>query len=180
MRLRVLSDDHTAFLFQGSEVKAFVGREGRTFVWGVMPRGPGGEEGSPEEALAAIRMAIEQGEDVVLDEQRATMMHLPPMRSRQLRQVGTFEVLAPVSGLRELARTIRAAFARATKLKPSEKEIRAWMLRNLHRFVDRHGEVNATQMVEAWDSETQDGAQTLDSDHVAWDVAAQIALERET
>jgi hypothetical protein len=60
-------------------------------------------------------------------------------------------------------------------------QIRKWMLNNAERFMDRHtGEINCTALTEAWDSETQNGAVTLDPDHVAWDVAVQVsdAVER--
>lgn len=50
----------------------------------------------------------------------------------------------------------------------AQRAIRAWMVRNLDRFIDRCGEVDCTGMVEEWDRETQDGGVTLDPDHVAW------------
>lgn len=60
-----------------------------------------------------------------------------------------------------------------------EKVIRAWMNRNVGRFVDpRTGEVDCTSMVEAWDRETGDGGRTLDPDHPAWDVAVRVEMAR--
>jgi hypothetical protein len=56
-----------------------------------------------------------------------------------------------------------------------ETEIRRWMHRNSTRFTDRKtGEVNMTEMVEAWDREVSTGGSTLDSNHVAWDIATEF------
>lgn len=56
-----------------------------------------------------------------------------------------------------------------------EKEIRRWMRANNERFVDRKtGEVNMTEMVETWDREQSTGGSTLDTNHVAWDVATEF------
>lgn len=52
-----------------------------------------------------------------------------------------------------------------------EKSIRSWMSANSKRFIDACGEFDFTACVETWDVETQDGLQTLDPDHVAWDIA---------
>ena len=58
----------------------------------------------------------------------------------------------------------------------TRREIRAWMVRNVDRFVDRTCDVvNATKMVEAWDQEIGTGEETLDSEHVAWEVAIEVA-----
>ena len=62
-----------------------------------------------------------------------------------------------------------------------KREISAWMARNADRFVDRRtGEVNLTALVEAWDRETQDGGVTTDPDHVAWEIAVDVAAEVES
>lgn len=53
-------------------------------------------------------------------------------------------------------------------------QIEQWMKRNVNRFVE-HGEVNCTKMVESWDSECSSGEATLDSSHVAWDIALNVA-----
>jgi hypothetical protein len=58
----------------------------------------------------------------------------------------------------------------------SKREIRGWMLANRARFTDRRtGEFLPTEAVEAWDYETQDGAMTVDPDHPAWEVAADLS-----
>lgn len=55
-------------------------------------------------------------------------------------------------------------------------QILRWMRQNKPRFTNgRTGEVNCTEMVEAWDREEADGAQTLDSDHMAWELAVIVA-----
>lgn len=53
--------------------------------------------------------------------------------------------------------------------------IRRWMSANIADHVDECNEVNATALVEAWDRECADGSATLDMDHVAWEVASQLA-----
>ena len=53
--------------------------------------------------------------------------------------------------------------------------IRKWMTANVADFVDECGEVNCTLMVETWDSECSDGESTLDSNHIAWDIAVKVA-----
>jgi hypothetical protein len=57
--------------------------------------------------------------------------------------------------------------------------IRKWMAANASRFVDACGEVNSTEMVEAWDREQSTGGATLDSNHPAWDVAVIVAEKHE-
>jgi hypothetical protein len=59
------------------------------------------------------------------------------------------------------------------------RQIRGWMVRNVERFIDECNEVNATAMVEAWDTEIAGGGDTLDSDHVAWEIAAEIAIRED-
>lgn len=54
--------------------------------------------------------------------------------------------------------------------------IRRWMVENVDRFIDACNEVNATLMVETWDTEVSDGSATLDPDHIAWDVGAEVAI----
>lgn len=57
-----------------------------------------------------------------------------------------------------------------------EQQIRGWMYRNLETFVyAKTGEVDCTAMVEAWDRECASGGDTLDPDHVAWEIAAELA-----
>lgn len=61
------------------------------------------------------------------------------------------------------------------KQTPSRSAIRAWMTRNKEDYRDgRTGEINTTAMVEGWDRACADGGATLDSDHIAWDVATTI------
>jgi len=55
------------------------------------------------------------------------------------------------------------------------RAIRRWMVANVEKFIDECGEVNATAMVEAWDLACGQGGDTLDPDHVAWEVAAQVS-----
>ncbi len=57
------------------------------------------------------------------------------------------------------------------------RQIRAWMFRNVEQFVDECGEVNCTRMVEAWDDECASGEVTLDIEHVAWEVAVDVAFQ---
>lgn len=61
----------------------------------------------------------------------------------------------------------------------ARNQIRAWMRRNLERFIDQCNEVDCTTMVETWDHETQSGYETLDTDHEAWAVAVEVADEYE-
>lgn len=58
-------------------------------------------------------------------------------------------------------------------------DIKRWMWRNVERFLDSCGEVNATAMVEAWDHECSTGEATLDSEHEAWTIAVDVALAHE-
>lgn len=61
------------------------------------------------------------------------------------------------------------------KQTPSRSAIRAWMTRNKEDYRDgRTGEINLTALVEGWDCACADGGATLDSDHIAWDVATTI------
>ena len=56
------------------------------------------------------------------------------------------------------------------------QSIRRWMKANAASFEDpRTGEVDLTAMVEAWDAEEGTGAETLDCDHQAWEIAAEFA-----
>ncbi len=49
------------------------------------------------------------------------------------------------------------------------------MNNNKSRFVDsKTGELNHSLMVETWDQECSSGVATLRSDHVAWEIAAEI------
>jgi hypothetical protein len=57
------------------------------------------------------------------------------------------------------------------------QQIRRWMRANVERFVEECGEVNCTQITEAWDRECSTGEMTLDTDHPAWEIAVDIAFE---
>ena len=59
------------------------------------------------------------------------------------------------------------------------EQIRKWMKTYVENYVDECDEVNATKMVEDWDSSCGTGEETLDSDHIAWEIAAQVAAEYE-
>lgn len=59
------------------------------------------------------------------------------------------------------------------------EEIRKWMKANVSEYVDECGEVNCTEMVEAWDAECGSGEDTLDPDHPAWDIAVEVSEEYE-
>jgi hypothetical protein len=49
------------------------------------------------------------------------------------------------------------------------------MIRNAEDYRESHtGEINATAMVEGWDSACADGFASLDPDHIAWEVALTI------
>jgi hypothetical protein len=64
----------------------------------------------------------------------------------------------------------------AKTLSAEKASVRRWMRANRARFEDRRtGEVDMTRMVETWDIETQDGGVTTDPDHVAWEVAVEVA-----
>ncbi len=58
----------------------------------------------------------------------------------------------------------------------SKSQIRKWMRTNAKRFVES-GEVNCTQLIEAWDDECADGETTLDLDHIAWDIAVDVSID---
>lgn len=61
------------------------------------------------------------------------------------------------------------------KQAPSRSAIRAWMVRNKEDYRDSStGEINMTALVEGWDCACADGGATLNSDHIAWDVATTI------
>jgi hypothetical protein len=60
------------------------------------------------------------------------------------------------------------------------KQIRQWMVCHAQEFVDECGEVNATKLVETWDFDCASGRDTLDPDHEAWTIAADVAAEYET
>ncbi len=54
--------------------------------------------------------------------------------------------------------------------------IRAWMRSHVAEHNDPvTDEINTTALVEDWDRCCADGAVTLDSDHPAWDIAADVA-----
>ena len=59
--------------------------------------------------------------------------------------------------------------------KQNKSSIRNWMLEHIEEFIDENtGEVNCTDMVEGWDREISDGEQTLNPDHIAWDIAVEV------
>lgn len=66
-----------------------------------------------------------------------------------------------------------------TKKQIGPKEIKNWMRSHVREHIDECGEVNATALAEAWDRECATGGDTLDSTHIAWDIAAEVALEHE-
>jgi hypothetical protein len=55
-------------------------------------------------------------------------------------------------------------------------QIARWMRDHVADHVDGvTDEVNCTTLVEEWDCECADGGATLDPDHVAWEVAVEVA-----
>ena len=79
--------------------------------------------------------------------------------------------------IRRMGRPLRSAplVSQHTEAAPSRASIRRWMLANMEDYRDRRpGELNLTEMVEAWDRVCADGGSTLDPDHIAWDVAAAL------
>ncbi len=64
----------------------------------------------------------------------------------------------------------------AAKPTQTRQQIARWMRAHKGEHVDRlTGEVNLTALVEAWDRACADGGATLDPDHIAWEVAAEVA-----
>lgn len=113
MRLRVMTDDQSAFLFAGDEVKAFATETRDGVYWGIMPRGPGGMASSAEVALRQIVDALEVGEDRgFAGREDVTETHLPPIRKRQLTFIGYFDVGTPESGTRAIARKLGWIFGK--------------------------------------------------------------------
>jgi hypothetical protein len=65
------------------------------------------------------------------------------------------------------------AAAKPTQIR---QQIARWMRAHKGEHVDRlTGEVNLTALVEAWDRACADGGATLDRDHIAWEVAVEVA-----
>ena len=61
------------------------------------------------------------------------------------------------------------------KAKSSNIAIRKWMKANYVDHIDPlTNEINATSLVEAWDHACADGSQTLDPNHIAWDIAVDV------
>ena len=59
-------------------------------------------------------------------------------------------------------------------------QIARWMRDHVVDHVDGvTGEVNCTALVEEWDRECAGGGATLDPDHVAWEVAVEVAEAHE-
>ena len=64
----------------------------------------------------------------------------------------------------------------AAKPTQTRQQIARWMRAHKSEHVDRlTGEVNLTALVEAWDRACADGGATLDPDHIAWEVAVEVA-----
>ena len=61
-----------------------------------------------------------------------------------------------------------------------EAQIRIWMRRHVRDHIDECNEANATKLVEAWDFEVAGGGATLDPDHIAWEIGAEVAAEWDT
>lgn len=78
--------------------------------------------------------------------------------------------------IRRMGRPIRTVpVAHAKPAAPTRHQIRRWMLSHIEEHRDpKTGEVNSTELVEAWDRTCSDGGATLDPDHIAWDVAAAL------
>ena len=79
--------------------------------------------------------------------------------------------------IRRMGRPLRSAplVSQRTESAHSRASIRRWMLANRNDYRDRRtGELNLTDLVEAWDRACADGGSTLDPDHLAWDVAADL------
>lgn len=79
--------------------------------------------------------------------------------------------------IRRQGRPIRTREMKQQQPDPSHSRasIRRWMQANKEDYRDRStGELNCTELVEAWDRVCADGGSTLDSDHIAWDVAASL------
>ena len=76
--------------------------------------------------------------------------------------------------IRRMGRPIRTVpVAHAKPAAPTRHQIRRWMLSHIEEHRDpKTGEVNSTELVEAWDRTCSDGGATLDPDHIAWEVAA--------
>lgn len=64
----------------------------------------------------------------------------------------------------------------ATSATPSKAAIARWMRAHLEDHRDRvTGEVNSTSLVEEWDVACATGGDTLDPNHLAWDVAVEVS-----
>lgn len=71
----------------------------------------------------------------------------------------------------------QAPAAAASQAPPTPAGIKRWMRAHLDEYRDpRTGEVNLTELVEAWDRECADGGATLDSDHIAWEIATKVGV----
>ena len=68
-----------------------------------------------------------------------------------------------------------APITKEAKRSTSRSAIRSWMRRSVDKYRDgRTGEVNLTALVEGWDRACDTGGATLDSDHIAWEVATEF------
>jgi hypothetical protein len=57
----------------------------------------------------------------------------------------------------------------------SGAHIAMWMLKNKQNHIDpQTGELNCTSLVEDWDNSESTGDATLDTNHMAWDIAVLI------
>lgn len=63
-----------------------------------------------------------------------------------------------------------------TTAAPTRQQIARWMRDHKAEHADRlTGEVNLTALVEAWDRACADGGATRDPEHVAWEIAVDVA-----
>ena len=71
---------------------------------------------------------------------------------------------------------MRVARAAAESRADLRRSVRSWMRRHLEEHRDPlTGELDATGLAEVWDASEADGGATLDPDHVAWEVAAELS-----
>lgn len=63
-------------------------------------------------------------------------------------------------------------------MKTNPKQIKVWMNNRKEEFRDpKTGEINLTELVESWDAECSTGDATLDPDHIAWEIALEVACK---
>lgn len=71
-----------------------------------------------------------------------------------------------------LSRKVRSVTRNAKK---ENDVIRAWMRAHRSEHIDECGELNCTSLVEAWDRDNDAGDATVDPDHIAWEIAVELA-----